>query len=59
VGVDLREVAGFEAGGKGRTTWGGALLNYQRNSNQLNVGPWLINSMEEKLSKQSTHSIVG
>jgi hypothetical protein len=39
VGVGLRWVAGFEAGGKARTTWGGALVNYQRNSNQLNIGP--------------------
>jgi hypothetical protein len=59
VGVGLRWVARFKAGGKGRTTRHGALVNHQRNSNQLNIGPGLINSTEEKLIKQPTHSIEG
>lgn len=59
MGVGLRWVVGYQAGGEGRTTRHGALVNHQRNPNQLNIGPGLTNSTEEKLIKQLTHSIEG
>jgi len=37
----------------------GGFVNHQRNVNQPNIGPRLINSTEEKLIKQPTHSIDG
>lgn len=61
VGVELRTAmargAVWVATMLGCKAWG--LVHHQRNVNQLNTGPRLINSTEEKLNKQSTHSIHG